>query len=162
MKKIKKGNALVLTTVILFAVSTIATGVTMYFYYTSVTTRTSNIFIQKHIELETEFNKNYNIILSGEQVVLREGESAKSLEAVVRIEVNATTPTYTFTFNNYKNVIKFVSIDGDVKTCAYSLETSLNNRDYFLQKTIVIHDYNGSNVEYSVANEEVYKVNVNR
>lgn len=146
VKKFKKANALLLTTVILFAVSTIAAGITMYFYRTSILSRNTNIYFQKHIELENEFNKHYLIITKNETSDLR-------TFFINRAETTKTIPNHEGGI--YSTIHKQEPVDG--QDCyTFELETISNRRECRLIKTIYLST---SNV-FSVDSQEVYYVTI--
>ena len=145
MKKIKRGNALILTTVILFAVSTIAAGITMYFYHASVLANNTNIYAQKRVDLENEFNKNYLKVIDQTSVdelrtyFLYHSESSKA-----------------FLDGDYYSTIKYVGeVDGKDKF-TYEIETTVKRRECHLIKTIYEKD-----AVFNVDPQEVYYVTIN-
>lgn len=151
-RRIRKGNALVLTTVILFAVSIIAAGLTMYFYYANIQSNNSNVYSQKHVELENEFNSKYIYVLSGESVQMRDDESPINISDVIKLQVTETQSQH-FTLGDYRTSIVFVDDTAGVKTVSYEIETAYKRKEYHLKKFIKL---NGE--VFSVDKKEVYYV----
>ena len=145
IKRIKKASALILTTVILFAVSTIAAGINMYFYRAALLTRNTNVYFQKHIELENEFNKNFLVVLNTE---LEDGHNVRTFFA------NNAESSMAFLDGEYYSTIKR-EYDGDKHIFTYEIETTLNRRDCHLIKTV----YKKDGV-FTIDPQEVYYVKI--
>ena len=144
IKSIKKGNALILTTVILFAVSTIAAGLTMYFYHASIVANNTNIYLRKRVDLENEFNKNYLKALSGENSEMRDF-----------FQIHSQT-SMAFLDGDYYSTIRKIGEEGGKFKFTYEIETSYkpnSRRECHLIKTI----YNEAEV-LSVDSQEVFYV----
>ena len=138
MKRFRKGNALVLTTMILFAVSIIAAGLTMYFYYASIQNQNANLYAEKHVELENEFNKTYKIMLENTQLFEPDGPNL-----AVKAEGLHENEAYPFEHNGYKQKFEYVSSEGGVVTFTHTIETtktmkSGRTREYSLVKTLTV------------------------
>ena len=146
MKRFKKANALILTTVILFAVATIAAGITMYFYRAALLTKNTNVYYQKHIDLENEFNKYFRIVLDDE---LEDSQGVRSYFTT------PTEPTKAFLEGDYYSTIKR-EFDGSKYTFSYEIETTSGRRECHLIKTI----YKTDGV-FTIDPHEVYYVAVN-
>ena len=162
MKKIRKGNALVLTTVILFAVSIIAASLTTYFYYASIQNRNASLYTEKHIELENEFNKNYEILVKNTRISEND-ESSPNLSAQAST-LNESNKIFVYTNNNYKNRFEYVSQTGSVTTFTHTIETSLTMksgriRDYSLVKTLTVELVAGYCV-FNILSEEYHVTTV--
>ena len=162
MKKIKKGNALVLTTTILFAVSIIAASLTSYFYYATIQNRNASLYTAKHIELENEFNKNYEILVKNTRISEND-ESSPNLSAQAST-LNESNKIFVYTFNKYKNRLEYVSQSGSVTTFTHTVETSLTmksgrSRDYTLTKTLTVELVSGYCV-FNILSEEYYVTTV--
>ena len=156
-KLIRKGNALVTTVVVLLAISILAAGLTTYFYYATIQTNNQNLYNNKRIELENQFNKNYRLILLDEPVTFDNHEEKNINGQIATLGNNAT---FTFTLNGYKNKIERIAdVDENTKAFKYSIETSYELksgriRDYTLVKTLNL----SSTLEYSIANTEGFYV----
>jgi len=141
MKKVKNGNALVLTTVILFAVSIIAASLTTYFYHAAIMNQNSNLYVQKHVELENEFQKTYEIMVKNTRInEFDESTPNLSTEAA---SLNETRSIFNFVNNKYKNRFEYLSTDGGVVTFTHTIETSKTmtsgrTREYSLVKTLTV------------------------
>ena len=146
MKRFKKANALILTTVILFAVATIAAGITMYFYRAALLTKNTNVYYQKHIDLENEFNKYFRIVLDNE---LEDSHDVRSYFTT------PTEPTKAFREGDYYSTIER-EFDGSKYTFSYEIVTASGRRDCHLIKTI----YKTDGV-FTIDPHEVYYVAVN-
>ena len=133
MKTVKKGNALILTTVILFAVSTIAAGITMYFYHSSLLAKNTNVYFQKHVDLENEFNKNYLIVLDSTK------EDKNGLRSYFSI---LAEDTKVFLDGEYNSTITHLGEEDGKQKFTYEIETSSDRREYHLIKTIFEKDSN--------------------
>ena len=145
IRRIKKANALILTTVILFAVSTIAAGITMYFYHASLLAKNTNVYFQKRVDLENEFNKNYLKVI--------DTESTDELRSYFLYHSEASKA---FLDGEYYSTIKYLGeVDGKDKF-TYEIETTSNRRECHLIKTI----YEVGST-FSVDPQEVYYVTVN-
>ena len=155
-KLFKKGNALVTTTVILFAVSILAAGLTTYFYYASIQTNNQNLYNNKHIELENQFNKNYGLILLNEQVTFDNSEEKNINGQIATLSNNAT---FTFTLNGYKNKVERIE-DFDINTKAfkYSVETNYELRSGRIREYKLVKTLHLSSSEYSIVNSEGFYV----
>lgn len=156
MRKFKKGNALVLTTVILFAVSIIAASLTTYFYYASIQNRNASLYTEKHIELENEFNKNYEILVKNTRISEND-ESSPNLSAQAST-LNESNKIFVYTNNKYKNKFEYVSQTGSVTTFTHTIETSITMksgrvRDYSLVKTLTVELVSGYCV-FNILSEE--------
>ena len=152
MKRARKGNALVLTTIILFAVSIIAAGLTMYFYYASIQNQNSNLYAEKHVELENEFNKVYKIMIENE---LLDG-------TYLSVKADGVVPDepYPFEHNGFKHKFEYADPQGGLKTFTYTIETSKlmksgRTREYSLVKTITVQSISGNYV-FNVLMEDYY------
>ena len=156
-KRIRKGNALVLATVILFAVSIISSGLTTYFYYANIQNSFSNLYSQKHVELQNEFFAKYKILVSNENKTY--GADSLLLGSVIE-DLTSAGDSYYFVDNEFTNKFEYVSSINNKKTVLYILETTAKNRLFHLEKNIVVLDT--SPKTYQVSSEEVYKVNVIR
>ena len=149
IKRIKKANALMFTVVILLAVSIIASGITMYFYHASVQANNSNIYSQKRIELENEFNKKYKVVLT--QVAATDNET--KTKNFFNDHINSHTPDSTaFLEGDYYTTIHY----NELNSFTYEVETGYKNREYHLIKTI-----NYVDSKFSVDTQEVYHVTIN-
>ena len=62
IKRLRRANALLTTTIILFAVSIIAASLTMYFFTSQRISQKMNTYYLRRIELSNEMNKTYQII----------------------------------------------------------------------------------------------------
>ena len=144
MKTVKKGNALILTTVILFAVSTIASGITMYFYHSSLLAKNTNVYYQKHMDLENEFNKNYLIVLDSTK------EDEHGLRSYFSIHAEETKA---FLDGEYYSSIRHLGEEDGKQKFTYEIETSSSRRECHLIKTIFEKDS-----IYTVDPQEVYYV----
>ena len=163
MRKFKKGNALVLTTVILFAVSLIAASLTTYFYYASIQNRNACLYTQKHIELENEFNRNYKIMVKNTRIS-EDDMSTPNLSAQAST-LNESNSIFIFTNNGYKNKFEYVSSTGGVTTFTHTIETSLmmrsgKTRDYTLVKTLNVEIISGGYCVFNVLSEGYYVSNI--
>ena len=116
IKRFKKANALILTTVILFAVATIAAGVTMYFYRAALLTKNTNVYYQKHIDLENEFNKYFRIVLNNEN----------DEHALTSYFTNHAEQNKAFLDGEYYSTIKYLGIEDGKNKFTYELETTAN------------------------------------
>ena len=144
MKRFKRANALILTTVILFAVATIAAGITMYFYRAALLTKNTNVYYQKHIDLENEFNKYFRIVLDNE---LEDSHGVRSY---------FTTPaeaTKAFPEGDFYSTIKREIVGSNNYVFSYEIVTASGRRDCHLIKTI----YKTDGV-FTVDPHEVYYV----
>ena len=162
MKKIKKANALVLTTVILFAVALIATSLTTYFYYAAIQNQNANLYTQKHIELENEFNKNYEIMVKNSRISQND-ESSPNLSSQASM-LNESNSIFNFTNNKYKNKFEYVSSTSTVITFTHTIETSQTMksgrvREYSLVKTLTVQVVSGVCV-FNILSEDYYVSNV--
>ena len=126
IKRIKKGNALLFTVVILLAISIIASGITMYFYHASVQTNNSNFYGEKRIELENEFNKKFKVVLT--QVAETENE-IKTKEFFN----NHLTSSTAFLEGDYYTTIRYFE---STNSFTYEVETAYKRRECHLIKTI--------------------------
>jgi hypothetical protein len=145
IKRFKKANALILTTVILFAVATIAAGITMYFYRAALLTKNTNVYYQKHIDLENEFNKYFRIVLDNE---LEDSQGVRSYFTT------PAEPTKAFLEGDYYSTIKR-EFDGSMYTFSYEIQTASGRRECHLIKTI----YKTDGV-FTVDPHEVYNVTI--
>ena len=158
MKKIKKGNALVLTTVILFAVSLIAASLTTYFYYAAIQNQNANLYTQKHIELENEFNKNYEIMVKNSRIL--DYDTSSPNLATEATALNESKPIFNFVNNKYRNKFEYVSTTGGVITFTHTIETSHTSksgriREYSLVKVLTVETISSWCV-FNILGEEYY------
>ena len=158
MKKFRKGNALVLTTVILFAVSIIAASLTTYFYYAAIQNKNANLYLQRHVELENEFNKNYEIMVKNTRI-LEDDTSTPNLSTEAA-SLNESRPIFNFVNNKYKNKFEYVSTSGSVITFTHTIETSQTMksgriREYSLVKTLTVETIAGYCV-FNILSEDYY------
>lgn len=140
MNRFKKGNALVLTTMILFAVSIIAAGLTMYFYYAAIQNRNSNLYYEKHVELENEFNKTYEILVKNGTILQPDNTDVSIASEAYSL---SSTNFFTFKNNGYTNTFEYVSTEGEEVVFTHTVETSKamnsgRNREYKLVKTMSV------------------------
>ena len=158
MKMFKKGNALLTTTIIMFAISIIAASLTTYFYYASIQTNNQNLYTQKHVELENEFNKNYELILKNILIDIDNSNEQKNINTQITTLGNGAV--FLFTRNGYKNQIERIAdVDENTRAFKYSIETSHEFksgrvRDYKLTKTLIL----SSSLQYSLLPTEGYYV----
>ena len=158
MKKIRNANALVLTTVILFAVSIIAASLTTYFYHAAIMNQNSNLYVQKHIELENEFQKTYEIMVKNERI--NEFDDSTPNLSTEATSLNETRPIFNFVVNKYKNRFEYVSTTGGVVTFTHTIETSKTMiskrvREYSLVKKLTVQTISGICV-FNVLGEEYH------
>lgn len=146
IKRIKKANALMFTVVILLAVSIIASGITMYFYHASIQANNSNIYSNKHIELENEFNKKYKVVLT------QDAETDNEIKTKDFFN-NHTSESTAFLEGDYYTTIRYFN---ESNSFTYEVETAYKNKEYHLIKTIYLVDS-----KFSVDAKEVYYVRVN-
>lgn len=158
MKRFKKGNALLTTTIIMFAISFIAASLTSYFYYASIQTNNQNLYAQKHVELENEFNKNYELILKNVLVDIDNSDEQKNLNTQITTLGNGQV--FSFSKNGYKSKVERIDdVDEFTKAFKYSIETSHEFksgrvREYKLVKTLTL----SSTLEYILLPLEGYHV----
>lgn len=145
IRRIKKANALILTTVILFAVSTIAAGITMYFYHASLLAKNTNVYFQKRVDLENEFNKNFLVVLNNELADTHEVRSFFTLHS---------GSTKAFLDGEYYSTIKREYV-GEKHVYKYEIETTANHRKCLLIKTI----YEKDSI-FTVDSQEEYYVTI--
>ena len=149
IKRIKKANALMFTVVILLAVSIIASGITMYFYHASILANNSNIYSQKRIELENEFNKKF-------KVVLKDVEGSENENKARDFFKNHISESTAFLEGDYYTTIRYYGeVEGKDKF-TYEVETEYKRRECHLIKTIY-----KIGTTYTVDTQEVYHVTIN-
>jgi len=158
MKRSRNGNALVLTTVILLAVSIIAASLTTYFYHAAIMNQNSNLYVQKHIELENEFQKTYEIMIKNERID-ESDDSTPNLSTKARA-LNETKPIFNFVFNNHDNKFEFVSVNDGIVTFRHIIESNKTMksgrvREYSLIKTLTVETIGIYNV-FTILGEEYH------
>ena len=156
MKRYKKGNALVLTTMVLFAVSIIAAGLTMYFYFAAIQNQNSNLYNQKHIELENQFNKTFEIMVKNGRISQNDGSEPLISSEAYNLE---STKFFTFKNNGYDNTFEFVTKSDDKVVFTHKIETlqtmkSGTTRQYSLKKTLTVRSDSGYHFE--ILGEDYY------
>ena len=143
-KSIKKGNALVLVTVIMFAVALIAAALTMYFSIGNRLVHKNNQYFTRKIELSSEVNHNYLLLLQGENDAL---QSEINKLDVVGEKVS-------FTLNGYDSELECDEfIDSSNFTFTYSLLSTLSNKKYTYSVEI-----NVISTTYEMSSKEAYAV----
>jgi len=150
IKRIKRANALMFTVVILLAVSIIASGITMYFYHASLQANNSNIYSQKRVELENDFNQKYLIIID---------DSRDDSQYYLRKFFAVQSGSKSFLDGERYTTIKYESEKETAENYVYTykIETVYKRRECQLIKTIY---KNKSTNKFSVDTQEVYHVTI--
>ena len=151
IKRIKKANALMFTVVILLAVSIIASGITMYFYHASILANNSNIYSQKRVELENEFNKKFKVVLKDVEGSENENKARDFFK------YHTSTPdSIAFLEGDYYTTIRYYGVVEGKDKFTYEVETEYKRRECHLIKTIY-----KIGTTYTVDPQEVYHVTIN-
>ena len=151
MKKFRKGNALLFTVIILFTISTIATALTMYFYRANLIAKNSNAYFEKHLELSNEMNATYKVILENND----NNDFGLNLHSKVDAISSNEKMIYTALINNYLHTFSYEPSSGGVRKCKYTIENTVKNKVYTLERVLLI-DNNSCSFDVG----EVYYVNV--
>ena len=118
----------------------------MYFYHASVLANNANIYAQKRVDLENEFNKNYLKVI--------DQDSTEGLRSYFLYLYHSDAST-AFLDGDYYSTIKYIGeIDGKNKF-TYEIETTYKRRECHLVKTVYEKDS-----AFSVDPQEVYYVNI--
>ena len=153
MKRIKKGNALVVVTIILFAISIIAGSLSMYFAVGNRLTAKNNRYFNNRIELSNEVNANYKALLSKEVITLDDSSSLNLYTSLNSFD--STDDSITFVLNGYTNKIVCDSYtDSNNKEMTYSISFISNEKEYIYSTNLTL-----SSGIYSLGSQEVYQEN---
>ena len=153
LKRIKKGNALVVVTIVLFAISIIAGSLSMYFAVGNRLTAKNNRYFNNRIALSNEVNSNYKALLSKESVTLDDSTSLNLYTALNSFDEEGDSVT--FVVNGYTNKIVCDSYtNSSNKEMTYSVSFVSNEREYIYSTNLTL-----SGGKYSLGTKEVYQDN---
>ena len=116
------------------------------------------MYTQKHIELENEFNKNYEIMVKNSRIL--DYDTSSPNLATEATALNESKPIFNFVNNKYRNKFEYVSTTGGVITFTHTIETihtskSGRIREYSLVKTLTVETISSWCV-FNILGEEYY------
>lgn len=138
--RIRKGNALVLVTIVMFAVALIAASLTMYFSIANRLVAKNNRYFNKRIELSNEANHNYALLLNGEN---------SAFETEIN-KLDVVGEKVSFTLNGYQSEVECKEYtDSSNFTFMYSLSTieSSTRYTYSVEMNVISGEYQMSLME---------------
>ena len=142
MAKFRKGNALVLVTIVMFAVSVIAASLTMYFAFANRVAEKNSRYFNKRIELSNEVNHNYLLLLEGEN---------STLEAKIG-GLSSVGDKESFILNGYQSEVECSDYtDSENLSFVYSISSDVSNIRYTYSLQLIL-DSN----EYQATLKEAY------
>lgn len=131
---IRKGNILVLTVILLAAISTVAAGITGYFVTTSKIDNKINEPSRIKRELNRQFNDTYSKLLKNE-------EKYEGLTIHEHLQALEQGNSYLLVNNGYNNKFTYISLVNDEKVYSYSVTYSGYELDASLTYQTTLHTY---------------------